>query len=419
MRIRTIDIIGGGTSGAFTVHYLCAKLPKVQVRWIYPEHNNPIGVGEGTTPSVISFLDKIDVTPADIISKCGGSLKVGVKFKHWKHSGHSYFHPFGDDRAMQSLVTLMHSTNKIPSDVMNYDTALHFSALGIVEYLTNNAHKFTNLTVIRDTATYSDCTADLIVDCTGFKRLIMKGAVDDNFITFEDKIPNNCATIYRSKYTNRDVQLVPYTTSTAMDYGWLWTIPLRHSVGFGYVHNTNHDVYSEFVNYVEQYLGAPINTNHVNNVSFAAGRYDTHLVQNKDQSVACVGLSSAFIEPLEATGLHLTVTAIQLLYDYIIGKISIERYNNTINTDFDNIAHFIIAHYKYTDRDSEYWQPLKKLYVDNFKPNTVFPKINWEQILGGLGVYDRPVVSPSSLNISKLLSSPKYIDWIDHEKYAR
>ena len=145
------------------------------------------------------------------------------------------------------------------------------------------------------------------------------------------------------------------------------------------------------------------------------GRNKAHLVDN----VVCIGLSSCFIEPLESTGLYLIVTSIELLGKYINSEITSIEFNNAINDEFDTILNFILAHYKYTQNDNNYWNFYKDLQVDNFKENNIFPCTSWEYILDGMDQYTKNTERLPIREMLHLLKQSTYNEWLDNEKYLR
>jgi len=58
-------------------------------------HSTPIGVGEGTWPSMRLTLSRIGVSERDFLKQTGASFKQGTKFKNWRTGqGDYYYHPF-------------------------------------------------------------------------------------------------------------------------------------------------------------------------------------------------------------------------------------------------------------------------------------------------------------------------------------
>ena len=74
-----------------------------------------------------------------------------------------------------------------------------------------------------------------------------------------------------------------------------------------------------------------------------------------------MGLSQGFIEPLEATALHLVQETIESFVSaFSAGKFTQQhqqQFNQRLNARFDGIRDYIVCHYKVNSRDdSEYWR---------------------------------------------------------------
>ena len=87
------------------------------------------------------------------------------------------------------------------------------------------------------------------------------------------------------------------------------------------------------------------------------GRLDTQWSHN----CMGLGLSQGFIEPLEATALHL----VQVCIEFFITKFEQgnftdqfkDEYNDKMAERFDRVRDYIVAHYKLNTRDdSDYWR---------------------------------------------------------------
>jgi tryptophan halogenase len=385
-RIRDgIAVIGAGTSGYLTVLYLCKNYPDINIRWVYPQNNKPIGVGEATVPEVTLFLKELGITPKIIINEMNGTLKLGVKFKDFYKDGESYNHPFGGTDWEGFNIDYMIETNTVPDNILDYEEiANHFDVRELMLYLDKLLPTFPNLNIERwEVQSSSDLSEKIVIDCTGFRKSLLNQLIPNNFVSITDKIPNNSAYVYRAPYKSIE-QKVPYTISQAMHYGWAWNIPLGDKLTVGYVHDDKHDVYNEYVDYLKTIYG-DVDETKINKVGMITGKNKEHIYES-NQTVIAIGLSSFFIEPLEATGLYLVQFGIRLFDDYINGKITAEKYNDVYNNEFDTILDFIIAHYKFSTRDNEYWSHYKNLDAELYKENNIFPKRSWDYVLRGFGL---------------------------------
>ena len=80
--IRKILIVGGGTAGWITAGVLASRYPRrgedgISITLIESRQQPPIGVGEGTWPTMRATLKQIGVTETDFLRECDASFKQG------------------------------------------------------------------------------------------------------------------------------------------------------------------------------------------------------------------------------------------------------------------------------------------------------------------------------------------------------
>ena len=94
--INTVVIVGGGNAGWLTAGRIAAK-HQGQVRVILIESPGipPIGVGEGTWPTMRSTLLALGISETDFIRECDATFKQGAKFARWVDGSPEdfYYHP--------------------------------------------------------------------------------------------------------------------------------------------------------------------------------------------------------------------------------------------------------------------------------------------------------------------------------------
>jgi hypothetical protein len=414
--IDRITIVGGGTTGYLTVLRIARAYPAKSITWIYPETNDPIGVGEAIIPTVSNMLKRFGVTHKDILRECQGTVKLGAVFVGWNRPGETFTFPFGfdtkDPAHNSASLDRIIDTGKVPDGLLDYsDISTHFRATELLKYLDKIIPNYKNIKIERRTVTKEELegTYDLLLDCTGFKRQLSQWP--DNFLSIQDKIPNNQAYIYRTAYTNKEKQCVPYTIAYAMDNGWIFNIPLKNEIACGYVHPSKYDITDEFIEYLKmKFETDDIDISKIRKVPMITGRNHIHIKDN----VIAMGLASAFIEPLESTGLFLVVGALDYVLSYINGNISEDQYNALINEDYDSLVNFIVAHYKYSKRSNEYWDHYKNVPVE-FNELPLFKQSGWDTILSGFSVPGRdrpkePLIPKELINIHK---GKKYHQWLE------
>jgi len=366
--------------------------------------------------SKIGMEQNIGIGNKDIIKHCNGTLKLGIVFDGFNVPGERFDFPFGlgEDPPYNTASTKrMMETSRLSTDIDSYpDVSTHFRSVELLEYLDTQIQKVANLTVNRKSVTLEELegTYDFLIDCTGLNSKL--SYIPDNFVDFKDIIPNDCALVFRNEYTNREEQCKPYSIFKAMNYGWVWNIPLGDQLAMGYVHDSKFDVMDEFIAAIKEKFGLTVTPDKIRRVKFTTGRCKKHLMGD----VARVGLASGFIEPLESTGIYLITSSIEKLTKYLDNEITEDQYNDLINQNYDDIINFVLAHYKYSKRSNEYWDHYKKIPVEKYRETEVFPHSAWDFILSGFGEAEIPKEDIDPHELLKIHKGTSYIEWLDHAK---
>lgn len=385
-------------------------------------------MGEATVPQVQRFLGELGISVKDMILHCNANLKIGAKFEDWSTTQKSFFHPFGgnDQNCMDLEWYLIN--NQLPPDILDTypdagsiantddypDFATNFDVRELCRYLDTIFAKFTNLTVIRKTITDASQVEDThIVDATGFAKVLINKDNPNNFKSIRHIIPNNRAWVYRAEYSDKENQQQPYTTITAVTHGWIWTIPLNDVITFGHVYDDQYDTKQEYIEFVESRLGYKIDQTKIQDIKMITGRNIDHIRHQDDKIIYSVGLSSYFIEPIEATGLYLTSYGIELLNKLLTGEIDETAYNDDYNREFDAVTDFISTYYKFSKHSNEYWDHFKTLDIEKHKKNGIFPPRSWNLILAGMGQEDKQYAIEARRILQIRKGNVKYSQWLE------
>lgn len=399
-----------------TAFFLAQQYPEKHIDWFFPKDNQPIGVGEALIPDVSHFLNQLGVSTKDIIKHCNGTLKLGIKFEDFNRDGESFTFPFGVgqlDHHNSTSIDRIIETGRVPSNILDYpDISVHFRATELLSYMDTLVGNMPNLHIHRKIVSYDDVRDyDLVIDSTGFKRSI--ASWPDNFVSVSDRIPNNKALVFRHQYTDKQMQCKPYSVFKAAEHGWIWNIPLGDQLAVGYVHDGNYDVMDEFVQYIQNKFYIRATSADVKTFMMVTGRNKIHIKDN----VVAIGLSSAFIEPIESTGLYFVVSALRRLAEYIDGKLDAAEYNQLTNDEFEGVVNFILAHYKYSHRTNDYWNQYKSANVVDWQEIDIFPAEAWDYVLAG---FREDVERPKApMNLQEMVDIQKGIPfhkWLDHER---
>ena len=130
-------------------------------------------------------------------------------------------------------------------------------------------------------------------------------------------------------------------------------------MGCGYVFSSEHTDFNKAYDEISKVMkkqGKKVNVQR--EIKFKAGRYEKFWIKN----VLSTGLSSAFIEPLEATSIHATIMQITHFIEYYYKRdlelkcnLFQEQYNSEMTQMWDNIRDFIVYHYVSPRKDTKFW----------------------------------------------------------------
>jgi hypothetical protein len=416
--IKKIVIVGGGTAGWMTASYLKKALHGVQITLIEAPAIPKIGVGEATVPNLQPvFFDFLGIPEDEWMRGCNAAFKGAVKFINWKTDPATgktdhFYHPFGivpncDDIPLTHYWALKRKSGyELPVDyscfieptlldvkraprtldgtrVTRY--AWHFDAHQVADYLKSLSIKWgvkhvldhiEGTTLKPDghldsviTKSGSAYHADLFVDCSGFRGLLINKAMGEPFLDMGDHLLCDSAVATAVQNDDEHNGVEPYTSAIAMRAGWTWKIPMLTRFGTGYVYSSKFTSQDEAT---EDFLRLwNLNGNaKLNHIRFRVGRNRRAWVRN----CVSIGLSSCFLEPLESTGIYFIYAAIYQLVRHFPDKSFdpglIEGFNREIAGMFDDSRDFIQAHYLATPRqDTPFWKANKHDLVlsDNIK----------------------------------------------------
>lgn len=373
------------------------------------------------------------ISSLDLIKHANGSLKIGIEYVDFKEQDHRFFYPFAiaEDKESESESNheyceyQIYDKNKIPENILEYENlSVHVDAGMFLQYLDTLFPNFENLTIERKTVSLSDLTDDLVVDCTGFGRSIIKELrpIEENFNSYTDKIFNNQALVYRHEYeSDEQMQKIarPYSIFKAMDHGWIWNITLGNRMGFGYVHPKTIDVKQDFINYLEDKLGKVINPADIRLVPMMTGCNKQNVFELENQTVVAVGLSSSFIEPIESTGIFLVKHSIEMLDEFIQGNMTAEEFDKMAAEEFDAIVDFIVAHYKYSKRNNDYWNLYKDVDITLYNKVSIFPEEVWNFMIDSFGEGYQRATKFNPVDVISIVKGKDYHEWLKDAKYPR
>ena len=391
----------------------------VSVTLVESDEIGTIGVGEATIPPILDFNAALGIKEQDFVRETQATFKLGIEFVDWGAVGERYMHPFGpfgrDTLAIKfhqfwlkasrseggaehgplgdySLAARAAGLGRFarpdgPADgvLSTLRYAYHFDAALYARFLRGYSEGrevrrvegrvvrveqwptdgFIRAVILEDGRRIE---GDLFVDCSGFRGLLIEGALKAGYESWEQWL--FCDRAAAAPATN-DGPPAPFTRATADAAGWRWCIPLQHRSGSGYVYascDIDDDAARErLIAATPGKLLAEPQT-----LRFLPGRRKSAWLKN----CVAIGLAAGFIEPLESTGIHLAQHGISRLMalfpDMAFGEAEREEFNRLNAVEYEQTRDFIILHYKATRRDdTPFWRRCRDMAI----PDTLAHKI--------------------------------------------
>ena len=427
-KIKSIRIIGGGSAGWMTAAILVTHFPHLDIRVIEDPATPTVGVGESTLGHFRNFLDSINVKDTEFMKSSDASYKLGIRFKNFylKNNEH-FFYPFGHpnlegnqyrlndwyykkifipDTPLHDYADCVSPTmalinenkifenhnNELPNFDFTHDVAFHLDAAKFANWLRDYIciprgvslcpNKFTGCKMNEegiqefylDGQTWNPIKADLFIDCTGFKSLLMNQYLKQKFTSYSHILPNNKAWATRIPYRNKKRELVTYTDCEAINNGWVWTIPLWSRLGCGYVYSDQYIDDDKALEEFKKHLrtSKKLTQKEVDKLNYKLIPMRIGIQEKLfHKNVVTIGLSAGFIEPLESNGLftvhEFAKNLCKILSRGQISQWDKDNFNLACQNEFDAFAQFVAFHYALSHRtDTEYW---RDIYKKNFSLN--------------------------------------------------
>ena len=438
-QIEKICILGGGTAGWMTAAALSKKMQgmPVSIHLVESDQIGTVGVGEATLPHIREFNNALNIPEPEFMKATEATFKLGIEFCNWGRIGDRYIHPFGDygqeiagipfhqywrklremgdstrlDDYSYSVMTaeagrFRHPSRK-PDDIEStFGYAYQFDSSRYAKYLRHYAEDNGVIRVegrVVDTALASDTgvvnaitldggetiDADLFVDCSGFRGVLIEQALQTGYEDWSNWLPCNRALAVPCETRG---ELTPFTRATALTGGWQWRIPLQHRVGNGHVYCSEFLSDDMAAQQLLDNLEGPALAD-PKQLYFTTGRRRKFWNRN----VIAIGLSAGFLEPLESTSIHLIQEGItellQLFPDKSFRQSDIDEYNRRMDLQFERVRDFLLLHYVATQRDdSEMWRHFRSMTL----PDSLQEKIAAWLARGHLIKYEFGVFLPPS-----------------------
>ncbi len=450
--IRTVVIVGGGSAGWMSAAALSRVLEgKVAIELIESDAIGTVGVGESTIPMIRRFNQVLGIDEDEFMRATGATFKLGIEFQDWGALGERYMHAFG--RLGQDLATVefhqywlrmrlggqaapleAYSINSMAAAGARFQRADPRAGNSPLADITHAFHidaglyaallrRYSEARGVRrregevvETLLHPDSGdvravrmadgelihGDLFIDCSGFRALLIEGALQTGFKDWSRWLPCDRAFAVACE---AGPELLPYTIARARSAGWQWRIGLQHRTGNGHVFAS---AFMSEERAADELLagldGKPLGDPKL--LRFQTGRRTK--VWNKN--VVAIGLSSGFLEPLEATSIHLVQSTLARLIAFFPSdrdsSVDVDEFNRQCAVETERIRDFLILHYHASSRtDSPFWEYTRSMAIpatlqaklDLYRASgrlvrqdhELFTEVGWLQVMNGQGVLPR------------------------------
>lgn len=440
--INSMAIVGGGSAGLVAALIIKTKFPHINLDIIRSKSIGTIGVGEGSTEHWSSFMEYVGLDSSEVIRECDSTFKSGIMFKGWSdndylqsignrlNSSYNHYpyiyadlisknvHPrdLVSDHAWESKVNTWFIGQESKSSTVQF----HFNTHKLNDYLTKKCiqrginvyddeiinvviNESGNIeSVISEETTYN---YDFYIDSTGFKKLLIS-KLGATWRSHKEFLKMKSAIVFPTEHKSDNINM--WTTAQALEYGWMFTIPVWDRCGNGYIFDSDYISSDQAVDEVEKFLGHAVDV--TKQINFDPGALDKSWIKN----CCAIGLSSSFIEPLEASSIGTSIQQTFLLCEKFINynEFSIKSYNDTLNLIIDNIRDFIVLHYITKKQSSTFWRDVsniklpdslsEKLEVWRYKMPVaedfqgssfyLFTEFHHILVMYGLGLFNTPAI---------------------------
>lgn len=474
-RVSKVLILGGGTAGWMAASVLLQILGKgFPIQLIESDAIATVGVGEATIPSLRTFNELFSIDEDVFMRETQATFKLGIEFAGWGAPGESYIHGFGSLGKDMGLVDFYHywlkmrrlgqagrladysmntmacehnrfyrasaeeAQRSLPLSRMAH--AFHLDSALLAKFLRSNCEKngvrrsegkVVSVARHPETGFVTSVTlengevheADLFLDCSGFRGLLIEEALQTGYDDWSAHLPCDRALAVACESVS---PLLPYTRATARPAGWQWRIPLQSRIGNGHVYCSQ---------FMSQDEATALLLGNLDGKTLAEPRLIRFVTGKRkkfwNKNVVAIGLSAGFIEPLESTSIHLIQTAIMRLVR-LFPSASFEaadrdEYNRQTTLELEHVRDFIVLHYHANRRADPFWRFCREMPIPSslaerirlFRANgrifradgELFGVTGWLQVMLGQGIeptgYDPLVDNMPPEAIAKALSNVK------------
>jgi tryptophan halogenase len=275
--IQKVLVLGSGSAGLIAAISLKKKLPKLEVRVVRSSDIGVIGVGEGTTVSLPTYLlDELKLGHARFYSQAEPTWKMGIRFHwgprdyfdypfafqlngQWRHFSRpcgyysdENFHGIGIGSAlMEANKAFPRSINVGGGPDFSVPFGFHIENVKLVQTLESIAQEL-GVSFIEGKMSGAErgpsgitallledgqrLEADFFLDCSGFRSELLGRVLGEEFVDYRRSLFCDRAVVGGWERTTETI--LPYTIAETMEAGWAWQIEHEHHINRGYVYSS-------------------------------------------------------------------------------------------------------------------------------------------------------------------------------------
>jgi 2-polyprenyl-6-methoxyphenol hydroxylase-like FAD-dependent oxidoreductase len=419
--MNKIIVFGGGTAGWMAASYFY-EVGGYDVTVIESPNHKPIEMSASTTPYLKRFFKDIGITKeSEWMPACKATYKLGVLYDDWDHIGSRMWNSFDCDdwyavywnkqrveeglpmedffksRLMSAHIgmddTAKWITDKDGKPAWCYQPPKSYSGhpepwaynidtgelnsflkkrydgkIKLIETTIENIVKDNNGIQKLIDSSGVEYSADLYIDCTGFRSTLIEEVEPDGRIPLEPYLTHDRAIVVDVPYQDPYEEMRPRTGTKALSSGWMWNIPLYDRMVNGYVYTSKFQSEEE----AEKELVKTIGAERIKNSKLRHMKINTgHYARPWSKNVLALGISAGFIEPLEATLLMIVQFCLTNAKEVFDKKISVDQFNDKYETTlFDTLDWISTQYYMSHRQDSDFWK-FKSQNISQIRPRMI------------------------------------------------
>ena len=256
--------------------------------------------------------------------------------------------------------------------------------------------------------------ADYFIDASGFESVLFRH-LNPKWNDIKKDLPLDKA--LSQEVENKSNEIPSYTLTEATDNGWVWVIPVGDKFRTGYLYSSkfisDEEAKEKYNDWLLKNYNTELETENI--IEFRSGYYEDNYIGN----CLAVGLSSGFVEPLEALAFQMIINQLE----------SFTNHNSTFkNLDFNrrkiteqnrrsyiSCIKFVALHYATNRTDSDFWRYMtnnKMQWVKEFEElcREEFLDLSGEDELLDLWVMDSYIQVVNGLQMFNKKAIKKFIN---------